>query len=562
MMGKKQKTNGEKSGKYVGLGLKLGCVIAVMQIFFVVMSVTICVYMFRALITKMQEERCINGTNMLAYELDRVSDGEDVNQMLDEMKQRMGCEFTIFEGDTRAYSTVKQNGERMVGTKLASEVKAIVLDQEQSYVGEADILGVSYLCSYVPTRDDDGKVNGLIFAGLPTTDAKQGTANVISIISIVSLVTMVCCVIFLAVYLSRRVSHPLREITRIAQRLEEGELGITSNEEIRVKNNSNDEIGILGQIFEKTIRRMQLYIGEISDVLGAIADRDLTLNARQDYTGDFLSIRQSLDSIHSALNSTMNKISSSAGQVSAGADQMAGSAQSLAQGTTEQASAVEEISATITDISESARKTASAAKEAGEFVNQVSAKLGVSMDYVKELNMAMVNISDSSEKISTIVSTIESIAFQINILALNAAVEAARAGSAGKGFAVVAEEIRSLAAKSDEAAKATKELIERSIATVDEGGQAMNRVTQALEQTNQIADGVTTKMVTVVDAVEKQTVAIAQVNEGIDQISEVVQSSSATSEECAAISEELSSQASLLKNLMRSFKLKDADRIF
>lgn len=551
-----QMTNGTGRKGFMRLGTKISCVMAVMQIFFIVMSVTICVYMFRNLITGMQEERCVNGTNMLAYELDRMSGGEDINEILDEMKQRMGCEFTIFEGDTRRYSTVMQNGERVVGTKLSAELKAVVLDQGQCYVGEADILGISYLCSYVPTKGEDGKVNGLIFSGLPTADAKQGTAKVIGVISVMSLTTIFVCVLFLAIYLAKKISRPLREITYIAQRLERGDLGLAAHEEIQVRVHSNDEIGVLGQIFENTIRQMQMYIGEISDVLGAIAKGNLTLNASQNYTGDFQSIRQSLDSIHSALNSTMGKIVTSAGQVSAGADQMASTAQSLAQGTSQQASAAEEVSATVADISESASQTASAAREAGEFVGQVSAKLGVSMDYVKDLNTAMVDISDSSEKISTIVSTIESIAFQINILALNAAVEAARAGEAGRGFAVVAEEVRSLAGKSDEAAKATKELIEGSIVTVDKGSHAMNRVTQALEQTNQIADGVTTKMAAVVEAVEKQNVAIAQVNIGIEQISAVVQANSATSEECAAVSEELSSHASLLKNLMDSFRLK------
>lgn len=551
-----QMANGTRRKGFMRLGVKIGCVMAVMQIFFVVMAVTICVYMFRNLITGMQKESCVNGTNMLAYGLSMLSGSEDMNQILDEMKQKMGCEFTIFEGDTRKYSTVMQNGERVVGTQLSADLKQIVLEQGQSYVGEADILGINYLCSYVPTKDENGNVNGLIFAGLPTTDAEQGTANVINVISVMSLVTVTVCVLFLAVYLTKRITKPLREITQMALRLEQGDLGLASQEEIRVSVHSNDEIGILGQIFEKTIRQMQVYIGEISDVLGAIAQGDLTLNAKQDYTGDFQSIRQSLDSIHTALNSTMRKIVTSSGQVSAGADQMAGTAQSLAQGTSQQASAVEEVSATVADISESARQTASAAREAGEYVGQVSAKLGVSMDYVKDLNEAMVDISDSSEKISTIVSTIESIAFQINILALNAAVEAARAGTAGKGFAVVAEEVRSLAGKSDEAAKATKELIEGSIATVDKGSHAMNRVTQALEQTNQIADGVTTKMATVVEAVEKQNVAIEQVNIGIEQISAVVQANSATGEECAAVSEELSSHASLLRNLMDSFHLK------
>ena len=556
MMKENQMSDSTKRKKCIGIGLKIGCVMAAMQIFFVVMAVTICVYMFRDLITRMQEERCVNGTDMLAYELIKEPENEDINQILDEMKQRMGCEFTIFEGDTRKYSTVMQNGERVIGTKLSLELKNIVLEQDQSYVGEADILGVSYLCSYVPTKGVDGEITGLIFAGLPITDAKQGTANVISVISVTSLVTITSCVIFLAFYLMRRISKPLQEITCVAQRLERGDLGLKNKEEIRLSVQSNDEIGILGRIFEKTIQQMQIYIGEISDVLGAIADGDLTLPARQDYIGDFQSIRHSLDRIHTALNKTMGKIVVSTGQVSAGADQMASTAQSLAQGTTQQASAVEEVSATVTDISESARRTVVAAKEAGEFVNQVGSKLSVSMDYVKELNVAMTHISESSEKISTIISTIESIAFQINILALNAAVEAARAGTAGKGFAVVAEEVRNLAGKSDEAAKATKELIERSIVTVDEGSQAMNKVTQALQQTNQIADSVTTKMATVMEAVEQQTMAITQVNVGIEQISAVVQSNSAMGEECAAVSEELSSQASLLRSLMDTFQLK------
>ena len=268
-----------------------------------------------------------------------------------------------------------------------------------------------------------------------------------------------------------------------------------------------------------------------------------------------MSIRTSLDRIQAGLNSTMGQIAASAGQVSAGSDNVSSSAQSMAQGATEQASSIQQISATIADISESAQRTSVAAAEAGDFVNRAGAQLGISIDYVKELNEAMDRISGSSQKIGTIIATIENIAFQINVLALNAAVEAARAGSAGKGFAVVADEVSNLASKSEEATKATKELIESSIATVAEGGDAVNRVTESLEKTNQLAGNVTTKMALVVEAVEKQTRAIEQVTDGIGQISSVVQTNSATSEECAAASEQLSSQAGLLKNLMSSFEL-------
>lgn len=138
---------GKGSKKFRSIGRKVGYAVMILQAVSSILAMAICVSMFSSQITKMQKERCTNGTNVLSFELGRAEEGEDMNQILDGLKSRMGCEFTIFEGDTRAYSTVMQDGRRVVGTKLSSEVSAVVLQQGKSYVGEATILGDRYLCS-------------------------------------------------------------------------------------------------------------------------------------------------------------------------------------------------------------------------------------------------------------------------------------------------------------------------------------------------------------------------------------------------------------------------------
>ena len=556
-MKKIQQTNGSK--KYRRIGKKVGNMVVIMQVISVIFAVAMCVTMFRSLTTKMLKERCTNGTNILAYILSQTGEGADLDQLLDGLKTRMGCEFTIFEGDTRAYTTVIQDGKRVVGTKLSSSLSSTVLQRGESYVGKATILDEEYLCSYVPTRDAEGRIDGLIFAGISSAEANRQTFMTVIMSSLVSVGVILVCIMIMTPYLKKTVSAPLAEITQVAGRLEKGDLGLTSGQEIVISVHSNDEVGDLAQIFRETIQRLRSYIGEISGVLDSIASGDLTNSIQQDYVGDFASIKRSLDGIENNLNNTMGQIKTSAEQVSAGSEQVSNSAQSLAQGATEQASSVEELSATVNEISENAKKTAQATREAGQFVEQAGAQLNISVEYVQQLNTAMAKISSSSEEISKIIATIENIAFQTNILALNAAVEAARAGAAGKGFAVVADEVRNLANKSDEAAKATKELIESSIASVNEGSDVVEKVTQSLTRTSESAGGLALHGLHHNGHLLSHA-AISQVTEGIDQISAVVQTNSATSEECAAASEELSSQASLFRQLVRAFRLREDGR--
>ena len=213
-MKKIQRANGKK---YKRIGQKVGNMVVIMQIVSVIFAVTMCVTMFRSLTTKMLKDRCTDGTNMLAYLLEQTTEDTDIDQLLDGLKSRMGCEFTIFEGDTRAYTTVIQDGKRVVGTKLSSSLSSTVLQQGQTYLGKATILNEEYLCSYVPTRGADGKVDGLLFAGISSAEANQQTFMTILMSSLVSIGVIIVCIMIMTPYLKKTVSAPLAEITQVAK---------------------------------------------------------------------------------------------------------------------------------------------------------------------------------------------------------------------------------------------------------------------------------------------------------------------------------------------------------
>ncbi len=539
------------------LGRKLNAVMACMMIAGIALTVAQCVYMFYRLTMDTIREQCVTGTNILAYELENYDGPEDMTQLLDDLKRETGCEFTIFHGDERAYTTILQDGKRAVGTKLSAELKETILVKGESYVGNTQILGVDHLCSYVPTKGEDGKINGLIFSGISISDANAQVASTVKVTCVLGGAMVFICIALLAVYIRNIVSAPLTKLTVLAQTMERGELGLNGSQSMEIDIHSNNEIGFLAETFQKTILRLKGYIGEISTVLESIAQGDLTLATKQDYVGDFASIRESLDNILNKLNNTMSQIVESSEHVSNGSEQMSIGAQALSQGAVEQASAVEELDSNIRQISEEVGKTAENAVQASQKVEAVGAQLMESNQKMQEMIEAMEAIDARSNEIGKIIKTIENISSQTNILALNAAVEAARAGEVGKGFAVVAEEVRELAGRSAEASKSTAELIERSIEAVKQGTRIASETAEQLVIVVSGANEVVETTNLIAEAARGQADAVFEIREQINQISNVVQTNSATAEESAATSQQLSSQAGLLRNMISMFRIKN-----
>ncbi len=380
--------------------------------------------------------------------------------------------------------------------------------------------------------------------------------GIVFIVIIVLSLAAVVCIIQVGAALIKSITVPTAQVHQALIGFSRGDL------DIPVEFESENELGDMCQALRESQQILGAVIKDTNYLLSEMANGnfDVKTRAEDKYVGELSGLLKSVRLINSKLSNAIEGIRQSSEQVAAGADQVAAGSQALAQGATEQASSVEELSAMISDISNGAVSITNAAKEVHSSIGTASEQITIANDNVRALNHAMDGIKNSSGEIAKIIAVIENIAFQTNILALNAAVEAARAGSAGKGFSVVADEVRNLANKSDEAAKSTRDLINSSITSVDEGASAVVQVTDVFKSLSEVTEHVVEQIEKVRVAVEDQSKALIQVKEGTDEISAVVQTNSATSEESAASSEELASQAAAIKSQLRRFRTARGNR--
>ncbi|KAF5067160.1 Methyl-accepting chemotaxis protein (MCP) signaling domain protein [anaerobic digester metagenome] len=359
--------------------------------------------------------------------------------------------------------------------------------------------------------------------------------------------------IILSIYIVRMIVRPLAEISISANEITKGNL------EVDVSYDSRDEVGQIAKAYSAMTSDLKTIIRDIQNLLGQMAHGNFVVDTECEgsYVGEYESILVAMRSINTTLSGTLSSIGVASDQVACGSDQVSNGAQALSQGTTEQASSIEELSASIAEISEQVQQNAKNARLANSSAELAGAEITRSNEQMKNMIIAMEQITSKSSEISKIIKVIDDIAFQTNILALNAAVEAARAGAAGKGFAVVADEVRNLASKSAEAAKSTTNLIEETLVAVQNGSNLADTTAKSLNESAKVTHEAVTLIDKIAEASNQQAQSVSQVNIGVEQIAAVVQTNSATAEESAAASEELSGQAQMLKDLIAKFKLRE-----
>ena len=492
--------------------------------------------------------------NSLSYPVGRAIIAVDFTRpsILDDIKDVVGYDITIFGGDTRISTTiVDENGERAIGTQMSDKVRSIVIDNGEKYDGRTEILGAKYYTIYEPFLDTDGNIIGAIFCGTQTAENDANVRSVTIVSILIGLAVCVVCGGLLVAYTVKSISKPIEKACGVLEKMAGGDLDFDTSD---VKY-SNDEIGTMLKEMVRMKDTLSMYLSDIGRVMSAMADGDFTVQPAVEYQGNFVAMKNSADEICRKLSNVIGGLSVSASEVSAGSSQISNGSQLLAEGTTRQAAAIEELSATISEVAEKINNNTENAREADNCAAQSNELISEQAAEMERMRAAMEDIKEKSDQINNIIKTIEDIAFQTNILALNAAVEAARAGEAGKGFAVVADEVRNLATKSDEATKRTASIITETMESVARGSEVVANTVELMGKVSEMSAASKELVGKIHAASEEQAMAVEQINSGIAQISEVVQQNSATAEESAASCEELNGQSQVLADQVAMFKI-------
>lgn len=367
---------------------------------------------------------------------------------------------------------------------------------------------------------------------------------------LVSFLVLVNQILYTTKFASKELLQPIINVSDQMTQLAAGDL----HSEFHMQKDDS-EVGRMVEAICYMKSSLTNIIGEITSILDQMGQGNYQVTIRQEYVGDYQLIRDAFNRITDEMKQTVTTIQEASGEINCGAGQLADAADNLATACTSQAGQVSVVAEHINELNTIIASNKKDAEEAVKISNLSASTLTAGNTKMEELKDAIQEISSCSEKISSIIGAIEDIATETNLLALNAAIEAARAGEAGKGFAVVAEQVKKLAEESSQAAGKTTQLIETTIAAVQNGTTIADEAAANMEDVVMSSTEVGERIQKIVEQFAREENSIGRINDNIAEIAGIVDNNSATSEETAAISEEQKSQAEAMVELIGRFKI-------
>lgn len=234
--------------------------------------------------------------------------------------------LSLIEEMKPIHQAIHESAQTILDINQTNPEEASRLYREETKANVVKLVGILDQVAQITEEQVNGNQSSLFSAVTRTEWISAATVLVTIIVSIL-----------LVMYVMAGIVKPLQNVTESSRNLSEGKLNF------HIDINSQNEIGILADSLNTSVKNLNLYISDITEVLDDMANGNLGRESQIEYIGDFVQIQSAIRAISNELSQTMEQIHSSATQVDSGSNQVAVGAQSLAQGATEQASEVDNL---------------------------------------------------------------------------------------------------------------------------------------------------------------------------------------------------------------------------
>ncbi len=378
----------------------------------------------------------------------------------------------------------------------------------------------------------------------------------------------------LGLAITRNINRPLRKTLAFAERVAAGDL--TAELDVRRR----DEIGQMAQALRVMVAELQKEIALVAERgeeaaheaerarLAVEEAREAGIRAEASRREGMRAAARSMEEVVERLGAASRQLADQVGQAAAGAREQSATATDTAQAMSRLTASVEGSGQGAERAADTAAAARGKAGEGAEAVLLVARDIQAVQERAQSLRGSMDALGRRADDIGRIIGVIDDIADQTNLLALNAAIEAARAGDAGRGFAVVADEVRKLAEKTISATKQVAEAVRgiqsetsRSLAQVDEAGQAVDAVTrqagasgEALREILALASRTAEEVQAIAQAARGQAATGQQAAGLVEDMHRVSRQTDAVMAQSSRAVEELAAQAQSLARIVEDIR--------